>query len=212
MSSDEEMPFGADATYTPPPKTETISSPKSPQWSLVFGYFAIWFLTIYISHLIYKKYFSSKLARDKGEGDAWFGVHKEREAYEALVRDGNATEDALRKALLRRAMTDLRRAWQLASEKETIQKLVHEGSIGEGMLEEFQLAEKETQVELMNLQAEAETFRLGWGNEIIKEAAALVRREDELVAMRDSIQSSASADEPTSKARSNATVSKSLRS
>ena len=136
--------------------------------------------------------------------NAWFGPHKEREAYESLLAkfdennagegstgstsESNVTEDALRKALLRRAMTDLRRAWQIRDEHDSIHKLMLSGSISEEMWAEFKEADSATQLEWFDLQAEAETFRAGWGKEIMKDAAGLIRRENELVAMKDAIE------------------------
>lgn len=136
--------------------------------------------------------------------NAWFGPHKEREAYESLLAkfdenstdggstastsESNVTEDALRKALLRRAMTDLRRAWQLRDEHDSIHKLMLSGSISEEMWAEFKEADAAMQLEWFDLQAEAETFRAGWGKEIMRDAAGLIRRENELVAMKEAIE------------------------
>lgn len=132
--------------------------------------------------------------------NAWFGPHKEREAYDALLfqisktpaidQDSHKTndyEEQLRKLLLRRAMTDLKRAHQLQSEKEPLFKLMRSGTIGEGMWEEFKEAEHGLQLEIFDLQAEAETFRPGWGAEILKEAAGLIKRERDLQAMKEAI-------------------------
>lgn len=134
---------------------------------------------------------------------AWFGPHREREAYEALVAkfdqqstpgDSKGTdepavsEDALRKALLRRAMTDLRRSWQIRDEHDSMHKLMLSGSISEDMWAEFKEADTAMQLEWFDLQAEAETFRPGWGREIAKDAAGLIRRENELVAMKEAIE------------------------
>lgn len=85
-------------------------------------------------------------------------------------------------------MTDLRRAWKLQEEKEPVYKLMRSGAIGEGMWGEFKEAESAMQIEIFDLQAEAETFKAGWGKEILRDAAGLIKRERELQTMRVAIE------------------------
>ena len=117
-------------------------------------------------------YFIGKKQKD------WFGKHNEREAYEALLRSDPTNEESLRKALLRRAMTDIRRLWNIHEEKDSVYNLMRSGAISEEMWGEFKQSENELNLELYDLQAEAETFKEGWSESILKEAAELVKREE----------------------------------
>ena len=190
-----------------------------------------------VTHLYYSTHKHCVLERKSRGGadvdqhsNAWFGPHKEREAYENLLAkfdqssasdaapasESSVSEDTLRKALLRRAMTDLRRAWQLQDEHDSVRKLMLSGSISEDMWAEFKEAESAMQIELFDLQAEAETFRAGWGKEIMRDAAGLIRRENELVAMKEAVEqrqreggSTSAAQASTSVARSRHTASNS---
>lgn len=208
--------------------------PKKPitnGWQLAVGYLIVWAVLLYFLRALYLRYRNSKSKipskilslyascvgrRNRGgaeigkHSDAWFGPHREREAYESLlmqVQDSQQQqhsspdgvdekspaanpvdlEESLRKLLLRRAMTDLKRAWQLQEEKDSVYKLMRSAAISESMWEEFKEAENALQLEIYDLQAEAETFKPGWGAEILKDAAALVKRERELQAMKEAL-------------------------
>ncbi len=73
----------------------------------------------------------------------------------------------MKKALLRRAITGVKHAVKINADKEAT-------------LAQFQTAEKDLEMEFFELAAEAETFRLGWGQEIIGDAAKLYRLEEQL--------------------------------
>lgn len=114
----------------------------------------------------------------------WFGKNPDKEAYEELLRTDPDNEEALRKALMRRAITDMRRLMELNDEKESIYNLMRTGAISESMWADFKTAENDLQLELFDVQAEAETFKKDWSQAILKEAAMLLQKERELVEMK----------------------------
>lgn len=81
-------------------------------------------------------------------------------------------------------MTDVRRLVQLQEDRDSVMALSRAGALAEEMLIDFKTAERELELELYEVQAEAETFREGWGAEIIQDAARLSKIEDELLAMK----------------------------
>lgn len=125
--------------------------------------------------------------------EGYFGANKERAAYldalKQLDRLGDIDEEGAaykeqlelcRKALVRRAMTCVRRLWKLHADKDSVYALMRAGSIDEHVWQEFKAAEQHLQVEIYDIQAESETFREGWSGNVLREAAELCRKEDHL--------------------------------
>lgn len=152
-------------------------------WMLAGTYLIGWLIILVIFKLAYNRYQRQKLVNKK----KWYPVHPEKEAYEALITNGEENEEVLRKALLRRAMTDVKRVWELQEEKEALQKLTRSGAIPESMLNSYKDADHDMQLEIFDLQAEAETFKPGWSQTILKESAQLVQRERELQMLHQQI-------------------------
>lgn len=113
----------------------------------------------------------------------WFEVNKEKEAFEQLVEADSDNMEALKTALLKRAMTDVKRIWQLSEEKPSMSQLVKEGAISDEMWNSFKKAEQDLQLEVYDIQAEAEFIKPGWGESIVKEAAQLAAKERQLTMM-----------------------------
>lgn len=152
-------------------------------WILAGTYLIGWLVILVIFKMAYNRYQRQKQLGKK----KWYPVHPEKDAYEELVAKGEENEEILRKALLRRAMTDVRRVWELQEEKEALHKLTRSGAIPEAMFNSYKDADHDMQLEIYDLQAEAETFKLGWGQAILKEAAQIVQRDRELQALRTRI-------------------------
>lgn len=166
-----------DVPPPPPPKQPKV--PKDSGWPLAIAYIILLTFIGYILKRLYAQYKASKKSK------SWFGgKHPEREAYEELLKRSPDDEEALRKALMRRAMTDVKRLMSLSEEKESVYSLMRNGALSEDMWSSFKLAESEMQLEMSDLQAEAETFKAGWSNNIIQEAAMLVKREGELLEIK----------------------------
>lgn len=140
---------------------------------LAAGYIGIWTLILIIFRIIYVRYRNQKRKKTRGGAEmgkhslAWFGPNPERDAYEELLiqfqektsgntEDGDGTtitqsiiddmEEQLRKALLKRAMTDLKRAWSLGEDKDSVYKLMRQSDLSEEMWAEFKEAEQAMQV------------------------------------------------------------------
>lgn len=152
-------------------------------WMLAGTYLIGWVIILVIFKLAYNRYQRKKEATKK----KWYPEHPEKDAYEALITKGEENEEVLRKALLRRAMTDVKRVWELQEEKEALHKLTRSGAIPESMWNSYKDADHDMQLEIYDLQAEAETFKPGWSQSILKESAQLVQRERELQVLRDQI-------------------------
>jgi translocation protein SEC66 len=108
-------------------------------------------------------------------------VHAERTAYlQAVNSASEVDENTLRRLLLRRAMTDIRRLWKLQADRESIYSLMRSGALEESVWQSYKAAETGIQREIYEVQAEAETFKEGWSESILKEAVVLCQREDTL--------------------------------
>lgn len=118
------------------------------------------------------------------QGHGWFGENEEKILYEQLLEKEPSNEEALKKALVRRCMTDVRRLMKLQEERDSVMSLSRSGAISEEMLSNFKLAEKELELELFEVQAEAETFKEGWSQEIVRDSVRLSKIEDELVEVK----------------------------
>lgn len=119
-----------------------------------------------------------------GSKKGWFGKNPDKEAYEELLRTDPDNEDALKKALMRRAITDMRRLMELNDEKESVYNLMRTGAISEAMWADFKSAESDLQLELFDVQAEAETFKKDWSQSIMKEAAMFLHKEREILEIK----------------------------
>lgn len=165
-------------------------------WMLAGTYLIGWLVILIVLKLTYNHYQKKKQLNKK----KWYPNHPEKEAYEELITKGEENEEVLRKALLRRAMTDIKRVWELQEEKEALHKLTRSGAIPESMWNSYKDADHDMQLEIYDLQAEAETFKPGWSQGILKEAAQLVQRERELQMLRQQInlEAQARASDPNS--------------
>lgn len=164
----------------PPIDTQKI---ETEGWKLAGTYLIGWVIILVIFKLAYNRYQRQRQLSKK----KWYPNHPEKEAYEELVAKGEENEEVLRKALLRRAMTDLKRVWELQEEKEALHKLTRSGAIPESMWNSYKDADHDMQLEIYDLQAEAETFKPGWSQTILKESSQLVQRERELQMLRRQI-------------------------
>lgn len=130
-------------------------------WTVVFGTFA------YIYHR--RKSNAQPL-------ESWFGPNAARDHYFDLL-EANAEDVPLKAALLRRAMSAVQRWGRLSEEHSAIQSLVRSGAIGDDLWNQFQAAGKELDAEFGEIVAEAETFKEGWGQQILQQAADMVAHE-----------------------------------
>ncbi|KAJ3026378.1 UNVERIFIED_CONTAM: translocation protein S66 [Siphonaria sp. JEL0065] len=118
----------------------------------------------------------------------YFPDHMPKRQYQELA-EMYSPKDAqgwgnkiLMQALIRRAIVDVQRILQIREEKPQLQNLVRSGVVGEDMLENITLAEKEIELECQDVVAEAELYRDGWGQNIFQEAQAILQQQAQLQA------------------------------
>ncbi|KAJ1979695.1 translocation protein Sec66 [Dimargaris verticillata] len=130
-------------------------------WAVVFGTFVS----------VYHRRKQAALA----QLESWFPEHRERELYYALTDAGDKVPSAtLQSALIKRAVTDVQRAIELQTKKQTLSALVKAGSIGEDVWTQFQAAEAELENEMIDIVQEANTIRPGWGQGIFQIASEIL--------------------------------------
>lgn len=83
----------------------------------------------------------------------------------------------MKSALLRRAMADVQRVVRIREDKPALQNLLQKGSIGDDLWNSLLNAEKELEVEIMEVIAEANSFVEGWGQVIFPSANEMLANE-----------------------------------
>jgi translocation protein SEC66 len=117
----------------------------------------------------------------------WYVDHPEREEFYKLIETSPDNINELKMALLKRAMRNVSRAWELSEERQPLSKLMRSGALSDQMWEQFTEAEKDLQLEVYDLEADAEIIakgiftllflNLGWGKQIMSQAAQLLARQ-----------------------------------
>ncbi|KAI8321752.1 hypothetical protein GQ54DRAFT_241703, partial [Martensiomyces pterosporus] len=134
-------------------------------WGIVFGTFV--------------HYYHKRKALALAKLEAWYPSHPERDIYYSLVTLRTTSPEAvsdevLKAALLRRAMTDIMRAVEIQTNKQTLTNLVKSGAISEELQHQFTAAEAELEAEMLSVVQEAERLTKGWGNGIFQAASEMV--------------------------------------
>ncbi|KAJ3216731.1 translocation protein S66 [Dinochytrium kinnereticum] len=118
-------------------------------------------------------------ASAKSKPGGYFPPHLQKNQYEELAEMYSPEDEAglkiLTSALVRRAMVDVQRIWQIREEKPSLQNLVRTGVLGEEMMEKITLAEKELEVEVQDIMTEADLYKAGWGKTIFQEATQFIQ-------------------------------------
>lgn len=91
--------------------------------------------------------------------------------------DPAAPEYLLKAALIQRAITDVKRLQSTREGKQAAATLVQKGSLGDDLLTRLATAEKELQAELLEVVAEANSFKQGWGQYIFANASEMIANE-----------------------------------
>jgi len=91
----------------------------------------------------------------------------------------------LMSALLNRATEDVRRIWKIRDAKQALQVLIQRGSLGDETSTRFAAAEKELEAEVIEVVAEANTFKQGWGQWIFASASEMATKDKVKQAYRD---------------------------
>ncbi|CAJ0835745.1 16346_t:CDS:2 [Entrophospora sp. SA101] len=116
---------------------------------------------------------------DRTGYEPWFPEHSTRDIYISLLEQTSppATELQLKAALLRRAMTDVERVKKLREDKPALLTLVQKGAVGDELWNSFVKAEQEIQTEIMEVSAEANTFKDDWGQTIFQTANEMIHHQ-----------------------------------
>lgn len=108
----------------------------------------------------------------------WFPQHKSRDIYISLLSlNPPPPRPILIAALLRRAMDDVRLIWSVRDAKAALSLLLQRGQIGDELWERFLTAEKELELEIVEVVGEADTFLMGYGKQIFGIASEMVTHE-----------------------------------
>jgi len=95
--------------------------------------------------------------------EPWFDNHIARDVYLSLLHlegDEKVPESVLKTALLRRAVVDLQRLFQIRNSKGALQTLVQRGSVGDDLWQRFLRAEKEIEEELKDVVNEVRVIKV----------------------------------------------------
>lgn len=111
--------------------------------------------------------------------EPYFDSHPERDAYITLLQQSNppASDSLLKAALVRRAMADVQRVLRIREDKPALQNLLQKGSIGDDLWNSLLAAEKELEVEIVEVVNEANSFVEGWGSVIFPTANEMIANE-----------------------------------
>ncbi|PPQ73997.1 hypothetical protein CVT26_006366 [Gymnopilus dilepis] len=137
------------------------------------AYVIIIFGGLFVFSYFYRKHTSTKVF------EPYFPSHPERNAYISLLQktDPPAHDTLLKAALVRRAMADVQRVLRIREDKPALQNLLQKGSIGDDVWNSLLAAEKEIEIELMDVVAEANSFVDGWGQIIFPVANEMLANE-----------------------------------
>lgn len=107
--------------------------------------------------------------------EPYYPAHVERNTYITLLaRDPPAPDAVLKAALVRRAVADVTRALKIREDKPSLQNLLQKGAIGDDLWNSFLAAEKELEVEIVEVMREAESFLPQWGQLIFQTANEVI--------------------------------------
>ncbi|KAA1080556.1 translocation protein S66 [Puccinia graminis f. sp. tritici] len=121
---------------------------------------------------LFSRHYRSRALRRKPP-PPWFpDPHTARDVYISLLSmDPPPSQSVLVAALLARAMTDVKRIMSLKEAKQAMTNLLQKGQVGDELWERLLMAEKELDVELSEVVAEAEEYSQGWGGAIFSIAS-----------------------------------------
>ncbi|KAJ2913744.1 hypothetical protein MD484_g6675, partial [Candolleomyces efflorescens] len=137
------------------------------------AYLIIVFGGLFVFSYFYRKHNSTRVY------EPYFPSHPERNAYITLLQqtDPPASDSLLKSALVRRAMADVQRVLRIREDKPALQNLLQKGSIGDELWNSLLAAEKELEVEIMEVISEANSFVDGWGQVIFPTANEMIANE-----------------------------------
>ncbi|KAI0383887.1 Sec62/63 complex, subunit Sec66 [Hypomontagnella monticulosa] len=166
--------------------------------ALPFAYITVLGGSLYTFSTIYRK----RKASENANLEPWFPPHLQRNVYLTLLhmepeagqeKAPKVPDSVIRAALLRRAVEDIRRIFQIRTSKQALNTLLQRGSVGEDLNQRFLRAEREIQEELKDVMSEANALAPGWGQTIFQSANEIFYNT-QLRTQLDEIESRAAAD------------------
>ncbi|KAF9932957.1 translocation protein S66 [Linnemannia zychae] len=141
---------------------------------LAITYIGGWIISMRIFGYFWKR---RRLAINNAE--SWFPENVPKSKYISLLQqfDPEATESQLKAALMNRAIEGVIRVLSMREDKQVLERLVKQGTIGDDIWTEFILAEKELEQEIIAIVTEANTFKEGWGQTILQTASETLMHE-----------------------------------
>ncbi|KAI2640462.1 Sec62/63 complex, subunit Sec66 [Hypomontagnella submonticulosa] len=166
--------------------------------ALPFAYISVLGGSLYTFSTIYRK----RKASENANLEPWFPPHLQRNIYLTLLhmepeagqeKAPKVPDSVIRAALLRRAVEDIRRIFQIRTSKQALNTLLQRGSVGDDLNQRFLRAEREIQEELKDVMSEANALAPGWGQTIFQSANEIFYNT-QLRADLEEIESRAAAD------------------
>lgn len=108
----------------------------------------------------------------------WFGENKAKLLYEECVAADPQNEFEQKHLLRDRVVEVMRRAAKMGEERDSLSKLHKQGLISDRMWESFSKAERDIEVEIYDIKAEAETFAAGYGDRIFQETSGAAKSRE----------------------------------
>ncbi|KAI8846196.1 Pre protein translocase subunit Sec66-domain-containing protein, partial [Chytridium lagenaria] len=148
--------------------------------NIIYGLIGFLTLILLLRSTVLTRIRAASLASKKAKSP-YFTAHLQKAQYEELAEMYSPEDEhglkILTSALVRRAMVDVQRIWQIREEKPSLQGLVRTGVLGEDMMEKITEAEKELEVEVQELITEADMYKPGWGKTIFQEATTFMQAQ-----------------------------------
>lgn len=139
---------------------------------LAIGYLGF-LAAIYIGMVKFLKYKKSKKTTS-------YFKFEETQVYNSLV-DKEANVKDISKALMRRAIANIKHVYQLREDKQAVATLLKYGSVGDNLWREISDAEEVLNKEIMDTMGSANEIRQGWGSTIFQEAQQFVQTEQQKI-------------------------------
>ena len=91
----------------------------------------------------------------------WFADNEAKKLYYEAVQSDPENTKELQMRLMKRAMTTIARLWALSEEKNTLGRLTQSGAVSDDAWVRLRKAEKDLQLEVYDIEAEAESIKKG---------------------------------------------------
>ncbi|KAF9424179.1 translocation protein S66 [Entomortierella beljakovae] len=144
---------------------------------------SVWLAVIYIGGWILSMrifgHFWKKRNLKINSAEPWFPKNEAHQQYVNLLQqeEPEATDAQLQTALMRRAIEGVERVLSMREDKPVLAHLVKQGTVGDDIWTEFSVSEKELEQEILDIVAEANTYKNGWGQTILQSASEMVMHE-----------------------------------